>query len=97
MEISASFFAGLLLRRSQAVLVLLAVAEFQAVNRLQVGTQLGTTFGIEEKCRCARVRRYACGGCTWGKRPGFFPALDDTAQPRKTGICAKDLQAPSSS
>ncbi|MNG85530.1 hypothetical protein D3C79_442900 [compost metagenome] len=40
--------AGLLLRSSEAVLVLLAIAEFQAVDRLQVGTQFGTAFGVEE-------------------------------------------------
>ncbi|MCY1440614.1 hypothetical protein D9M71_568980 [compost metagenome] len=42
------FFASLLLCSGQAVLVLLAVAEFQTVNRFQVCTQLGTAFNIEE-------------------------------------------------
>jgi hypothetical protein len=41
--------AGLLLRTSQAILVLLAVAELQAINRLQVGADLLTTIGIEEQ------------------------------------------------
>ncbi|MCY1438171.1 hypothetical protein D9M71_543590 [compost metagenome] len=52
------FLAGLLLGGSQAVLVLLAIAELQAVDRLQVGPQLGAAFGIQEDVN-ARTRANA--------------------------------------
>ena len=42
------FFAGLLLRADQTVLVLLAVTELETVNRLQVCTQFGTAVGVQE-------------------------------------------------
>src|SRR5690606_1702745 len=40
--------ARLLLRGGQAILVLLAVAEFQAIDRLQIGADFLTAVGIEE-------------------------------------------------
>jgi len=42
------FFARLLLRADQTILVLFAVTELETVNRLQVCAQLGTAVGIQE-------------------------------------------------
>ncbi len=42
------FLARLLLRCAQAVLVLLAIAKFQAIDRFQVSAQLSAAVGVEE-------------------------------------------------
>jgi len=41
-------FTSLLLSRHQAILVLLAIAEFQAVHRLEIGADLFAAFGVQE-------------------------------------------------